>query len=66
MQGNRGAEELPLDLKRQVEALAQRLRCGAGEWTLEFKLRDGRLAQTRRHHGPIRNEELDRLVRNDE
>lgn len=62
MQGDRAAEDLPLNLKREVEAVARGLKCNVGEWTLEFKLRDGVLMQTRRHHGPIRNEELARLA----
>ncbi len=58
MQEERFEPGLPRNLQLQVEAIARRLGCETGEWTLEFKLRDGNLAQTRRHHGPIRNEEL--------
>lgn len=53
----------PDDVKRQVDAIARRLGCDSGEWILEFKILDGSLANTRRHHGPIRNEELSRLTR---
>lgn len=57
------AAQLPADLQAAVEAIARRLHCDAGERTLEFRLRDGRLAQTFIHHGPIKNEELARLAR---
>lgn len=55
--------ELPHDLQEQVESVARRLQCDVGERTIEFRFRDGHLAATFIHHGPIKNEELARLTR---
>lgn len=57
--------ELTADLQSDVEAVARRLQCDVGERTLEFRFRDGHLAATFLHHGPIRNEELARLARSE-
>lgn len=58
-------DELPTDFQLQVEEVARRLHCDEGEWTIEFQLMAGRLVKTRRHHGPIRNEELARFTRSE-
>jgi hypothetical protein len=57
--------ELPADLQAEVERVARRLQCDVGERTVEFRFRDGRLAATFLHHGPIKNEELTRLARSE-
>lgn len=65
MEGSLAPTELPAELVAQVEAIAKRLGCDAGERTLEFRLADGSLVRSHLHHGPIKNHELEELGQRD-
>lgn len=60
--GELSRDELTPDLVEELRAIARRLGCSEGTWTLEVVLQNGEPFQAFRKHGPIKLGELRALA----